>query len=377
MVVDVSFVLLPFGSSGRGKQQEATNCARRDKPDAERGAIQFLADVAASCSLRRGKLDGMVVAPRLRFSGPTDEFLFTRDTQTPHNIFQQIRYPDATGSLIMSRAMQFKFLTVCLFASIIPATALPSDQIPGAPQKKPIALFNGVLHPISGPAIEDGTVIFDNGKIVDLGRRMKPPADATVIDLEGKHVYPSLIESHSHLGLVEISSTRSTLDMTEIGSVNPNVRAHVSVNPDSELIPVTRANGVLIAVSAPSGGLVSGKASVLQLDGWTYEDMMQKCVLSCCDITTCLSLSMPSTKIRDATTKNTIRPTRSPNVCVGQKSGSAFPELVDLKHGTHATCHIRPQQPQRMVCRTKTPCDQSPNTRLKSWESQIVSGHWN
>ncbi len=156
------------------------------------------------------------------------------------------------------------------------SAASASDQIPGAPQKKPIALINGVLHPISGPAIEDGTVIFDNGKIVDLGRRMKPPADATVMDLEGKHVYPSLIESHSHLGLVEISSTRSTLDMTEIGSINPNVRAHVSVNPDSELIPVTRANGVLIAVSAPSGGLVSGKASVLQLDGWTYEDMTLK-----------------------------------------------------------------------------------------------------
>ncbi len=176
----------------------------------------------------------------------------------------------------MTRALQFKFLTVCLVASIIPATVVASDQIPGAPQKKPIALINGVLHPISGPAIDDGTLIFDNGKIVDLGRRMKPPEDAVVIDLKGQHVYPSLIESHSHMGLTEISSTRATLDMTEIGSINPNVRAHVSVNPDSELIPVTRANGVLIAVSAPSGGLVSGKASVLLLDGWTYEDMTLK-----------------------------------------------------------------------------------------------------
>ncbi len=176
----------------------------------------------------------------------------------------------------MTPSLLFKRLTACLFAAVIPATALASDQIPGAPQKKPIALVNGVLHPISGPAIEDGTLIFDNGKIVDLGRRMKPPEDAVVIDLQGQHVYPSLIESHSHMGLTEISSTRATLDMTEIGSINPNVSAHVSVNPDSELIPVTRANGVLIAVSAPSGGLVSGKASVLQLDGWTYEDMTLK-----------------------------------------------------------------------------------------------------
>ena len=176
----------------------------------------------------------------------------------------------------MTPSLQFKPLTVCLFAAFISATALASDQIPGAPQKKPIALINGVLHPISSPAIEDGTLIFDNGKIIDMGRRMKPPEDAVVIDLEGQHVYPSMIESHSHMGLTEISSTRATLDMTETGSINPNVRAHVSVNPDSELIPVTRANGVLIAVSAPSGGLVSGKASVMQLDGWTYEDMTLK-----------------------------------------------------------------------------------------------------
>ena len=176
----------------------------------------------------------------------------------------------------MAPSLLSRLLTACLFAAVIPASALASDQIPGAPQRKPIALINAVLHPISGPAIEDGTLVFDSGKIVELGRRMKPPEDAVVIDLEGQHVYPSLIEAHSHMGLTEISSTRATLDVTEIGTINPNVSAHVSVNPDSELIPVTRANGVLIAVSAPSGGLVSGKASVLQLDGWTYEDMTLK-----------------------------------------------------------------------------------------------------
>lgn len=161
------------------------------------------------------------------------------------------------------------FTAIGLFASATWA----SDQIPGAPQKKPIALINGVIHPVVGETIENGSMVFDDGKITDIGRRIKPPAGSQIIDLKGKHVYPSLIEAHSHLGLTEISSTRATLDMAEAGSINPNVSAHVSVNPDSELIPVTRANGVLVAVSAPSSGVVSGKASVLQLDGWTYEDM--------------------------------------------------------------------------------------------------------
>ncbi len=167
-------------------------------------------------------------------------------------------------------------VTFALLICIGVTSAFASDQIPGAPQKKPIALINGTLHPVNGPSIDDGTLVFDNGKIVEMGQRMKPPKGADVIDLKGKHIYPGLIESCSNLGLTEISSVRATIDISESGSLNPNVSAHVSVNPDSELIPVTRANGVLISVSAPSGGLVSGKASVMQLDGWTYEDMTLK-----------------------------------------------------------------------------------------------------
>lgn len=160
-------------------------------------------------------------------------------------------------------------LAACL--SIQPATA--SDQIPGAPQKKPVALINGVLHTVSGPVIEAGTIVFDNGRITEMGPRMQPPPNADVIDLQGRHVYPGMIESHSQLGLTELSSTRATIDTSETGLLNPNVTAATAVNPDSELIPVTRANGVLVALSAPSGGLISGKASLLQLDGWTSVDM--------------------------------------------------------------------------------------------------------
>ncbi|MCA9065156.1 MAG: hypothetical protein KDA96_18935, partial [Planctomycetaceae bacterium] len=151
-----------------------------------------------------------------------------------------------------------------------------SDEIPGAPQRKPIALINGVIHPISGPPINEGTLIFVDGRISEIGTRMKPPSGSDIIDLKGQHVYPGMIEAHSTLGLTEIGSVRATHDFAETGSLNPNVRANVSVNPDSELIPVTRANGVLIALSAPSGGLISGQASVMQLDGWTYEQMTLK-----------------------------------------------------------------------------------------------------
>ena len=167
-------------------------------------------------------------------------------------------------------------LILLLGLLITSSTAVASDQIPGAPQKKPVALVNAVVHTLTGPPIEKCTIIFHDGKITDVGQRLAMPARAEIIDLKGRHVYPSLIEAHSQIGLTEISAVRATIDFAETGSINPNVSAHVSVNPDSELIPVTRANGVLIAVSAPTGGLVSGKASVMQLDGWTYEDMTLK-----------------------------------------------------------------------------------------------------
>ncbi|MEZ6136824.1 MAG: amidohydrolase family protein [Pirellulaceae bacterium] len=148
-----------------------------------------------------------------------------------------------------------------------------SDQIPGASQRRPIAIVGATLHTVSGPTLSKGSIIFDNGRIVQVGKNANLPDNVQVIDGEGKHVYPSLIEAYSDIGLVEINSIDATIDSSEVGSLNPNVKAAVAFNPDSELIPVNRANGILLAVSAPEGGLVSGRSSLMMLDGWTSEDM--------------------------------------------------------------------------------------------------------
>jgi len=165
----------------------------------------------------------------------------------------------------------------CLRAFVVflslSAVARANPEIPGAPQKQPIAIVGATLHPVSGPVIENGTIVFDKGKITAVGKDVQPPPDAEVIRLEGKHIYPGLFDAGTNLGLVEINSVRATIDVQETGQINPNVRAIVAVNPDSEIIPVTRANGVLLAHTVPQGGLISGKSAVIQLDGWTWEDL--------------------------------------------------------------------------------------------------------
>ncbi|GIV49637.1 MAG: imidazolonepropionase [Candidatus Kapaibacterium sp.] len=146
-------------------------------------------------------------------------------------------------------------------------------ETPGEPQQKPIALVGGRVYTVSSGIIERGTVLFDRGKIVAVGSDVPIPADAVRIDCQGKNIYPGLFAPHTTIGLIEIEAVRATRDAAEVGSFNPNVRADVAYNPDSEVIPTVRSNGVTLAVVAPEGGLISGIASVMQLDGWTREDI--------------------------------------------------------------------------------------------------------
>lgn len=154
-----------------------------------------------------------------------------------------------------------------------PADVNANDEIPGGPQKQPIALTNAIVHTILEPPVEGATMLFDKGRITAIGKDVELPEGVVVVDVKGQHVYPGLIESLSQVGLREIAAVRASVDNSETGSINPNVKAHIAFNPDSEIIPVTRANGILLSMSAPSGGRVSGYASVMQLDGWTYEQM--------------------------------------------------------------------------------------------------------
>ena len=142
-----------------------------------------------------------------------------------------------------------------------------------APRAETVALTGGTVHPVSGPTIDRATIVVTDGRITAVGADVSPPAGATVISCEGKHVYPGLISANTILGLTEVGSVLGTNDQNEIGNVNPNIRAEVQINPESDLLPVTRVNGVTSALSVPRGGAISGTSALIHLDGWTEEDM--------------------------------------------------------------------------------------------------------
>lgn len=150
---------------------------------------------------------------------------------------------------------------------------------PVAAQQKPILLMNGTAHIGNGEVIENSVVAFENGKITLVGDARTVRLDMSgfeVISIEGKHVYPGLILPNTQLGLEDISAVRATLDKEEVGDMNPNVRALVAYNTDSEVIPTLRFNGILLAQSTPLGDLIAGSSSVMMLEGWNWEDAVYK-----------------------------------------------------------------------------------------------------
>lgn len=120
-----------------------------------------------------------------------------------------------------------------------------------------------------------GALAIENKKIVYAGSMAGLPASMSgwqKTDIGGKHVYPGLIALNTQLGLSEIEAVAATIDNREIGDFTPNVRALIAYNTDSKVIPTVRSNGVLLAETTPTGGIITGRSALVQLDAWNWED---------------------------------------------------------------------------------------------------------
>ena len=141
-----------------------------------------------------------------------------------------------------------------------------------------IAITGGKVFPVSGPPIENGTVIITNGKISSVGANLPVPAGAQRIDATGKWVTPGLINSATQLGIVEIGAVADTRDTQARGK--DNIAAAFTVwdglNPNSVMLAPARKEGVTTFVILPTGGLVSGQAAIIDLVEGTTTDMIMR-----------------------------------------------------------------------------------------------------
>ena len=133
------------------------------------------------------------------------------------------------------------------------------------------AITNARIFPISGPAIERGTIVIRGNRIEAVGANVAVPAGATVIDAKGGEVYPGFIDARTTIGLNE-PGPRGFDDSSEMLEINAALKAQVAYQSDSDAIPVARVNGITSVAVVPSGGLVGGQVAVMNLDGWTWEE---------------------------------------------------------------------------------------------------------
>jgi imidazolonepropionase-like amidohydrolase len=136
------------------------------------------------------------------------------------------------------------------------------------------AIRNARIVTVSAAEIESGTLIIRNGKIEAVGANVQTPAGAVEIDARGLTIYPGMIDIGTSLGLVEIGQgAPGTVDTSEVGEMNPNAQAIIAVNPYSAHVNVTRVNGVTSVLTMPLGGIISGQAALINLDGATPREM--------------------------------------------------------------------------------------------------------
>ncbi|MDP6794452.1 MAG: amidohydrolase family protein [Verrucomicrobiota bacterium] len=154
---------------------------------------------------------------------------------------------------------------------------------------------NAVVHTVSGPIHSPGFVLTDGDTIEATGPTDEQPdaGEAKVVNLKGQHLFPGLIAPTTALGLAEIPAVRATVDTSEVGAYTPEVKSWLAINPDSELIPVARANGITHFLPIPQGGTVTGQSGLMATAGWGYEEML-------CHSPVALHLFWPSMRINPA-----------------------------------------------------------------------------
>jgi imidazolonepropionase-like amidohydrolase len=135
------------------------------------------------------------------------------------------------------------------------------------------ALTNATIETVTKGTITRGTVLISNGKIAAVGINVAIPQGTETIDCKGLIIYPGMIDSGTNLGLSEIGSDPRTQDFSELGDVVPQMKALTAINPNAVAIPVTRVSGVTTTLSSPSGGLFPGTAALINLHGYTPEQM--------------------------------------------------------------------------------------------------------
>lgn len=147
-------------------------------------------------------------------------------------------------------------------------------------------IHNVTVLPVSGPAIREGAVALEAGRVVAVGRAPggdfdslglgRATATATLIDGEGGMLTPGLIDAHTHLGVSEEAIGAAGDDVNETtGPVTPDLRALDGINPDETALGrALRAGVTAVCVLPGSANVIGGSGAVIRTHGTVVDRML-------------------------------------------------------------------------------------------------------
>jgi len=176
------------------------------------------------------------------------------------------------------------------------ATAqLGERAIPGT-----YAITNARIVPVSGPAIDRGTIVIRDGLIVAVGAAVTAPADARIIDGAGLSVYPGLIDGLSNLGVptrrgggaggsaaggggggpfgqgggAAQQQAMSAPNSEHPVGLQPELRMVDIMEFEGDVLDAPRGAGITTVLAAPRDGIFMGQSAVINLAGSSAQDML-------------------------------------------------------------------------------------------------------
>ncbi len=192
----------------------------------------------------------------------------------PLSVYSRCELTMIEGEVFFQRKDAFGVNASSYTNNVLPAT---SDARPIViPQNATTyAIVGATVYPITSAPIADATVLIANGTITAVGKDLSVPKGYVKVNGTGLRVYPGFIDAGTNYGLAEIGQVPQTIDSSELGEYQPDLKAITAINIESEHIPIARAMGVSNALVRATGGIVSCQAAVINMEGWTSESLAQ------------------------------------------------------------------------------------------------------
>ncbi|MCP4727878.1 MAG: amidohydrolase family protein [bacterium] len=138
------------------------------------------------------------------------------------------------------------------------------------------AVRGGNIATVTNGVIEGGTILFKEGRIIDIGTDVNIPRGTNIIDASDLYVYPGFIDCFTNLGLADIESLGKD-DDEATSPLTPQLRVIDAFNSENPFIPLVTAQGITTILCAPGeGNLLTGQSALIDLNGNNIDDMLVK-----------------------------------------------------------------------------------------------------